>query len=167
MQNKIFNKSSMERISSPEKLNDYIQVTNPSVWLILAAAILLLVSVCIWGIFGSVSTTATVHGMAVDGQLVCYVSPNSGIEVAPGMQVAISGDMKGTVTGEVVEVSDLPLSYTEACRGIESDYAIYALGISDWNIRTLVSADSQLTEGAIYSVAITTESLRPIQLVFK
>ena len=43
MQSKLFNKSSMERISSPEKLNDYIQVANPSIWLILGAAIVLLV----------------------------------------------------------------------------------------------------------------------------
>ena len=30
MQNKLFKKSSVERFSSPEKLNDYIQVSNPS-----------------------------------------------------------------------------------------------------------------------------------------
>jgi len=166
LQSKLFNKSSMAKISSPEKLNDYIQVANPSVWLILAAAILLLLGICIWGVFGSVSTTFTVRGIASDGQLVCYINPNSDIQVKKGMQVAITGDMKGTATGEVVEVSATPLSYVEASSAIESDYAVYALEIADWNVRTVVSSSSPLTEGAIYSVSITTESLRPIELVF-
>lgn len=166
MQNKLFNKSSMDRISSPEKLNDYIQVANPSIWLILGAAIILLVAVLVWGVFGSVSTTFTVKGVASGGNIVCYVNANEDIEVAEGMQVAITGDMKGTVTGEVTAVSASPLSYVEASSGIESDYAVYALNIADWNIQTTVSADSELTEGAIYTVAITTESIRPIDLVF-
>lgn len=166
MQNKLFNKSSMERISSPEKLNDYIQVATPSVWLILAAVIVLVLSVLVWAIFGSVSTTATMHGLAADGQIICYVGTESGVKVEKGMQVAISGDMDGTVTGEVTEVTAQPLSYVEASAGINSDYAVYALGLSDWNIRATISADSELTEGAIYTVSITTESLRPIELVF-
>lgn len=156
----------MDRISSPEKLNDYIQVANPSIWLILGAAIILLVAVLVWGVFGSVSTTFTVKGVASGGNIVCYVNANEDIEVAEGMQVAITGDMKGTVTGEVTAVSASPLSYVEASSGIESDYAVYALNIADWNIQTTVSADSELTEGAIYTVAITTESIRPIDLVF-
>ena len=166
LQNKLFNKSSMERISSPEKLNDYIQVANPSIWLILGAAILLLAAVLVWGIFGSVSTTYTVKGVASGGSIICYVNANEDIQVDRGMQVAITGDMKGTVTGEVTDVSAAPLSYVEASSGIESDYAVYALGLADWNIKTTVSADSELTEGAIYSVSITTESIRPIDLVF-
>lgn len=166
MQNKLFKKSSVQRITSPEKLNDYIQVANPSIWLILAAAVLLLASVLVWGIFGSVSTTATVKGLAQNGQIVCYIGTNSGISVEKGMQVAISGDMKSTVTGEISEVSAAPLSYTEASAGIDSDYAVYALSLADWNTKATITANSPLTEGAIYTVSITTESLRPIELVF-
>ena len=35
--NDIFRKKSLERISSPEQLNDYIKVSNPSVWIIIIA----------------------------------------------------------------------------------------------------------------------------------
>lgn len=165
VQSKLFNKTSLAKISSPEKLNDYIQVANPSIWLILSAAILLLSSVCIWGIFGSISTTATVKGLADQGNIICYINTEAGVQIQEGMQVAISGDMKGTVTGRVTGVSPTPLSYAEASMGIESDYAVYALNIADWNIHAVISADSPLTDGAIYTVSITTESLRPIDLV--
>ena len=63
----IFRKESLDRISSPEKLNDYIRVTTPSVWLVLLAIVLLLAGVIAWSVFGTVevhekdNTSRTVH----------------------------------------------------------------------------------------------------------
>ena len=48
MENPIFRKKSLDRISSPEALDDYLHVTTPSVWLILIAIIMLLVGMLIW-----------------------------------------------------------------------------------------------------------------------
>ena len=50
----IFREKSLDRVSSPEKLNDYIRVTTPSVWLVLAAVIILLAGMFAWSIFGTV-----------------------------------------------------------------------------------------------------------------
>lgn len=52
--NSIFREKSIERVSSPEELNDYIRVTTPSVWLVLAATVLLLLGMLAWSIFGTV-----------------------------------------------------------------------------------------------------------------
>lgn len=59
MEESIFRKKSLERISSPEALSDYLRVTSPSVWLILAAVILLLAGMLIW------SSTASIDSFAV------------------------------------------------------------------------------------------------------
>ncbi|MCR5402316.1 MAG: hypothetical protein K6E91_00640 [Butyrivibrio sp.] len=53
--NQIYREESIERISSPEKLNDYIRVSSPSMWLIMAAIIILLLGVLAYSIFGSVT----------------------------------------------------------------------------------------------------------------
>ena len=53
----LFRKKSIDRVSSPEQLNDYIRVTKPSVWLVLIAVVLLLIGMLIWSIFGSVTVT--------------------------------------------------------------------------------------------------------------
>jgi len=45
MSDQIFRKKSLDRISSPEQLNDYIRVANPGIWMILAAVIILPISV--------------------------------------------------------------------------------------------------------------------------
>lgn len=60
----IFRKKSLDKATSPEELNDYIRVTSPHIWIVLAAVILLLVGMIIWGIFGTVSVqdeTGAVH----------------------------------------------------------------------------------------------------------
>ncbi len=50
----IFRQKSLERITSPEQLDDYIKVTTPSVWLILFATLLLIFGTLFWAVFGKI-----------------------------------------------------------------------------------------------------------------
>ncbi len=50
----IFRKKSLDRVTSPEQLDDYIKVTTPSVWLILIATIILIVGALFWAVFGRI-----------------------------------------------------------------------------------------------------------------
>ncbi len=50
----IFRKKSLERVSGPEELNDYMRVTTPSVWIVLAALVILLAGMLAWSVFGTV-----------------------------------------------------------------------------------------------------------------
>ena len=58
MDQKLYRQKSMDRISSPEQLNDYLRVTNVSVWVILAAVIILLAGMLVW------SSTAAIESYA-------------------------------------------------------------------------------------------------------
>ena len=51
----LFREKSMEKISSPEQLNDYIRVTTPSVWLVLLALVILLAGILAWSALGTVT----------------------------------------------------------------------------------------------------------------
>ena len=42
MEEQIFRKKSLDRLSSPEQLNDYLHVTSPGIWIVLGAVIFLL-----------------------------------------------------------------------------------------------------------------------------
>lgn len=53
----LFRKKSLDRVSSPEQLNDYIRVTTPSVWLVMLGLVILLAGMLVWGIFGTVDAT--------------------------------------------------------------------------------------------------------------
>ena len=54
MSDSIFRKKSLDHISSPEEIDDYIKVTKPGMWLVLAAIVLMLTAVIIWGIVGEI-----------------------------------------------------------------------------------------------------------------
>ena len=59
----IFRKVALERLSSPEQLDQLMQVTNPQGWLALMALMTLVAGGVLWGFFGSIPTEATGEGM--------------------------------------------------------------------------------------------------------
>lgn len=61
----IFRKVALERLSSPEQLDQLMQVTNPKGWLALAALGALLLTGLAWGVFGSIPTEAMGEGILI------------------------------------------------------------------------------------------------------
>lgn len=157
MKNNLYRKSSIDRISSPEKLNDYIRVTNPSIWIILAAITILLASVIVWGVFGSIPTEITTSGVAKGGKIVCYLSESDVAKVKSNMSVKINR-MEGTIT----KIADLPQSVEEISTKY-SDYTIYSFNLSQWNYEVTIQAD-EIADG-IVPVSIVTESIKPISFL--
>ena len=52
--NGIFREKSIDRVTGPESLNDYIRVTSPSVWIALLALVILLAGMLVWSVFGRI-----------------------------------------------------------------------------------------------------------------
>lgn len=52
--NGIFREKSIDRVTGPESLNDYIRVTSPSVWIALLALVILLAGMLVWSVFGKI-----------------------------------------------------------------------------------------------------------------
>ncbi|HVR98686.1 MAG TPA: NHLP bacteriocin system secretion protein [Thermoanaerobaculia bacterium] len=75
----IFRKVSLERLSSPEQLDQLMQVTNPRGWLALAGFGALLLTAVFWGFFGSIPTEAAGEGILLRrGGVSNLVAPESG-----------------------------------------------------------------------------------------
>ncbi len=60
---KVFRKVALERLSSPEQLDQLIWITTPQGWLALGSLILLILAALMWGIFGSIPTEAVGTGI--------------------------------------------------------------------------------------------------------
>ena len=91
MREEIFRKKSLDKVKSPENLDDYIHVSNPGVWLLLISIIVLLAGACVWGIFGRIDSTvpSTVH--IEDGTVTCFVADKDISSVHTGMTVRFDG----------------------------------------------------------------------------
>jgi len=64
----VFDRESKDQVKSPDKLNEYIRVSTPAVWLLAAALAVVLAALIIWGTTGSVpvNTKTTGVGMRMD-----------------------------------------------------------------------------------------------------
>lgn len=80
MNNNVFRKVSLDRLSSPEQLDTLMKVTSPRGWLALAALGLLLASAMVWGFLGTVSTKIATEGVLIQpGGLQTVYASSSGL----------------------------------------------------------------------------------------
>ena len=63
MQNDLFRKKSLERISSPEELHDYMRVTTPRLWMLLTAIIVLLAGFIVYASMANLENTMQIKVM--------------------------------------------------------------------------------------------------------
>ncbi len=99
-QKEIFRKKSIDRISSPEELNNYLRVTSPSIWMILSAIIIFLLGIIVWASVGTLDTKADAYIEAKDNEIVVIVSGTKAESIKEGMIVEVEG--KTTVLDKVV-----------------------------------------------------------------
>ncbi len=99
MQEELFRKKSIEKIKSPDNLNEYIKVANPGVWMILVAIIILLIGACVWGVYGRLETKISASSVADDGSIIILVDDVRIANVEKGMTVRIDDSV-----GEVMDV---------------------------------------------------------------
>ena len=155
MQNGIYRKKSIDRVKSPEQLNEYIRVSNPGVWLVLAAIIVLLVGICVWGVFGKLDTKVSAIGTCTNGTMTCYVG-NDDIG-------QITSDMKVTVEGKDYEILAIGNTAIKASDKL-NEYLLYLGGFNEdeWVYEITVKTD--LPDGD-YEAEIVVESISPMSFV--
>ena len=155
---KLFREKSLEAVESPESLNDYLRVTSPGVWLILAAVICLLVGAILWGVFGSIRTTAQVAVVVENGKSFCYVPYDKVQGVMAQGVVTLDGNDYPLDTDAESEMIVLP-----------EDTSIRILKAGGYSVGdpvVLVPADTGLQDGVYAGVAVT-EDLKPISLLLQ
>ena len=125
MAGQIYRKKLMERISSPEQLDEMIVITSPSYWLAILGGAVIIVAALIWSVFGSIPISMETTGIFVSAQIsdqqtegsqsiggqqvICYVPINSGKKIVPGMETivcptTVSQQEYGNMMGKVVAV---------------------------------------------------------------
>ena len=123
----IFNQKAAEKLRNPDDLDKYVRVTNPSVWIVIAACMALLAGLLAWGVFGTVSTSVSTTGVAVDGRVMCFLSAEEVAKVDAG-DTAMVGNQKMTVS----EVAAIPLSRDEVGTILTGDYLVSSIAKADW-----------------------------------
>ena len=156
MANQLFRKKSMERVSSPEQLNDYIRVSNPGVWIALTAVIVLLVGVCVWGIFGRLETTVGSAAVIKDGVMTIYIKEEHLGKIEEGMTIRVK-DREYLITSVETAPRTIPEGFDE--------YMLHLSGmhVGEW-VFGVTAMDTDLADG-VYKAEIVVESIAPMSFI--
>ena len=152
---KLFREKSLQRISSPEQLNAYIRVSTPSVWLILAAVVVLLVGVCTWGVFGRLDTKLSVLAVSREGNVTAYFKAEDAAKL-PENTKAYVGGAEGRVVSAAGEPVPVDESFTEYMRHVGS------LQVGEFVLA--LALDAELPDG-VYEAQIVVDSVSPMSFV--
>lgn len=151
----LFRKKSIDKVSSPESLNDYVKVASPSVWMILVGIIILLIGICIWGVMGRLDTKVNVGVVSKGADNICYISENDINNVKVGQIFEVSG-----ANCEVIAIDSTPMQGKEL-----SPLMLHALNITaeDWVYKATINGN--ISDGE-YEAYILTESISPMSFIF-
>ncbi len=155
---KLFREKSIEAIETPESLNDYLRVTSPGVWLVLAAVIALLLGGIVWGIFGRITTSATVAVESSGGSLNCYVPYEFAEKLVAYGSVTVNGQeylLNTDAEMDIVFIDSETDPYLRARGGFEAG-----------DIAVKIPLLGDLPEG-VYGVEAVVEKLQPLSLLLQ
>jgi len=102
--NNLFSKEAMAKLRSPDRLDTLLEVTNPVGWMLLAAIILILLSVLAWSIFGAMVVKVDGVGVLLDSGGIASVASISGGKVKE-LYVSTGTKVK---KGEVIATLEQP-----------------------------------------------------------
>ena len=147
----------LRKVDSPEQLNQYIRLSNPGVWILLIAIVVLLIGVCAWGFFGKIDTKITTVAISSDYNSYVYIKEADLEKVKTGMSVEIVNNENKY---EIVNIETTPEKVTDEL----SEYARH-LGnfqIGEWVYKCKLNRN--LREGT-YSANIVVESIAPMVFI--
>ncbi len=73
-----FRKAALEKLSTPEKLDQLIKVTSPKGWIALVTVFIALTTGIVWSFFGNIKTKLNVTGVLLGGEIHEVVSTSQG-----------------------------------------------------------------------------------------
>lgn len=186
----LFRKSTLERVSSPDQLNEYIKVTNPSLIVMLIGIFSILIAGIVWIFSGVIPKTVDISGVVASNSkgnvaVYCYVPIGTSKRLTPGMDVQISPDyadreeygyIKGTVTNvgsKIVTDEYLTSKFTQP-QIIYPLFSQYSnnygnlveieLSMNEWSSDE--GAKLEINEGTICEVSAIVGGTRPYELIF-
>lgn len=160
MKKELYRSSSLEKLASPDSLDDYIKIESPHMWLPLSAVFLIIAALIIWIGASRLKTTVDVTGIVHDGKIYAWLSPETAENISAGMSV----EQKNRKIGSVSEISEEAVCRDEVKGEFISGY-FKDTQLTEWNIAVVIDVDSTQTEGEMLSLQIVTEEINPLKFL--
>ncbi|MCL2049142.1 MAG: hypothetical protein FWG87_10500 [Defluviitaleaceae bacterium] len=192
MDNKLFRKTALDKISSPEQLTETMKVAGSGVWFILAALAVTFAAFFAWGVLGSIPETVDIGGTALALQnkplaVYCFLPIDETKPLAEGMSVRVSPDYAareqyGYIYGTVQSIGGSPVTADQLRADLGEATALVSLPAGNVievvvNLETLENgkprwstargADIDVTVGSACTLTVITAERKPYELMFR
>ena len=191
MENRIFRKSALDKISSPEQLGEYMKVAGPGVWSILAALAVTFAAFLAWGLLGTIPETVEITGTALaledrTLEVYCYLPIDDTKPLGEGMSVRVSPgyaprEQYGYIYGTVKSIGRSPVTAEQLQAELGEDIdliflpsgnvieVVVALETRDGRPRwsTTRGAAVEVTVGSGCLLTVITAERKPYELMFR
>lgn len=150
----IFRKESLDRISSPEEYDQYLQVTGVGIWIVMGAIVLVLVAAIVWAVMGRLDTTMEVAVVSKGDCVVCVIPMDSAGKES-SMKIAIADKVY-----DLVDTGRAPQKLTA-----DGPYAeLLSCGFAEGTAVSFLDVNAVLSEG-VYLGRIQIEQVTPISFI--
>ena len=124
--------------------------------MVLAAVIVLLAGVCVWGVFGHLDTAVQTGGVCTNGRLTVFVGEEDHDKIRENAVISVDG-----VEYAVAESTNAPVRVDDQI----DPYIVHLAGFTedDWVYRLCADAP-ELADG-VYTASVVTERVRPLDFV--
>ena len=124
--------------------------------ILLAAVIVLLAGVCVWGMFGHLDTAVQTGGVCADGRLTVLVGEEDHDKIKENAVISVDG-----VEYAVAEITNAPIRVDDQI----DPYVVHLAGFTegDWVYR--LYADVPGLADGVYAASVITERVRPLDFV--
>lgn len=186
----LFRKSSLEKVSSPEQLNEYIKVTNPSLIIILVTVFAMILSAMVWIFAGGLPKTVSLQGVVVGDsegthKVYSYVSIGDSKRLSEGTEVQICpeyapreeyGYINGKITSigsEIVTSQYLNYKFENpqiilpliSAASKEANLIEIEMEMGDWSNEN--GRSIEIVDGTLCEISAIIGQTKPYELIFK
>lgn len=156
-QETIFRQKSIDRISSPEQLDNYLKVTTPNVWIALIGIIIILIGAIVWGYYGRMKTYVNVGCVVSSNVSYCYVKEDDISKIEKGMDIEISDK---AINSKVEVIGNAGVNIPDTY-----DYLQHLIGVTSSDYVFEVQGSCDLEDG-YYQGKIVVESISPLKFIY-
>ena len=157
MDEKIFRKKSIDRVSSPEELNAYIKSTSPKLWIVLLGVIILLVGAIIWSIKGKIDSGCNVGCIVKNGEFECVVDEETYKKIENEAIIKITDNIESSAISSI----EGPINDTSNI----DEYILHLSNIekNDWFY--VIKGEVNEAKDGKYESFLVTERVSPIVFI--
>lgn len=176
-----FRKAALDRLSSPEQVDDLLSINSAKYWIALLAIFLVLVTVVIWSIKGSLASKASgqavilrsgtiLNAVSLGGGVVLSVNVKVGDRVAPGQVIARVGEptLIAQIKAAEVELNQAKYDRTAAIEIAKNNAKLQLTAlqvqrlnttreISDFDLQARLADEKIAVDQELYSSGLATK----------